>query len=61
MQALTLGELNDRLSTLGQDTLPKKNFSKCADGPKLSGSPLHYCDQCDTPVREGPWTVRKTG
>ena len=60
MQALTLGELNDRLSTLGQDT-PKKSFSKCADGPKLSGSPLHYCDQCDTRVREGSWIVKKTG
>ena len=34
MQALTLGELNERLSTLGQDT-PRKSSSKCADGPKL--------------------------
>ena len=60
MQALTLDQLNDRLSILGQDT-PKKGFSKCANGPKLSGSPLHYCDQCDTRVWEGSWVVRKAG
>ena len=51
MQALTLEELNETLSTLGQGT-PKKGSSKCADGPKPSGSPLHYCDQCDTQVPE---------
>ena len=49
MHALTLDDLNERLSTLGQDT-PKKGSSKCADGPKLSGFPLRYCDQCDTQV-----------
>ena len=60
MQALTLDELNEWLSTLGQDTLGKRSM-KCADGPKLSDSPLHYCDQCDTQVREGSWSVKKTG
>ena len=56
MQALTLGELNERLSTLGEET-PKNSSSKCADGPKLFGSPLHYCDLCDTQVREGSRTA----
>ena len=60
MQALTLGAMNERLSTLGQDT-PRKSSTKFADGPKLSDSPLHYCDQCDTQVREGSWAVKKTG
>ena len=57
MHALTLDDLNERLSTLGQDT-PKKGSSKCADGPKLSGFPLRYCDQCDTQVPEASWTVK---
>ena len=60
MQALTLGELNERLSMLGQNA-PKKRSSKCADVPRLFGSPLHYCDQCDTQVREGSWTAKRTG
>ena len=60
MQALTLGELNERLLTLDHDT-PRKSGPKCADGPKLSGSPLHYCDQCATQVREASCTVKQTG
>ena len=60
MQALTLDELNKRRSTVGQDT-PRKRSTKSADGPKLSDSPLHYCDLCDTQVRELSWTVKKTG
>ena len=50
MQALTLDELNETLFALGHNT-PKKGSSKCADGPKPSGS-LHYCDQCGTQVLE---------
>ena len=60
MQALTLDELNKRRSTLGQDT-PRKSSTKDAHGPKLSDSPLHYCDLCDTQVRELSWTANKTG
>lgn len=60
MQALTLDELNERLSTLGWD-MPKGNALKCDDSPKPSDSPIHYCDQCDTRMWEGSWTVRKTG
>ena len=60
MHVLTLADLNERLSTLGQDA-PKKSSSKCTDGPSPFGSPLHYCDQCDTQVREGSWTAKKTG
>ena len=58
MQELTLGELNERLSMLGED-IPRKSSSKCVDGPKLADSALHYCDQCDTQLREGSWTVKK--
>ena len=57
MQALTLSELNERLSTLDQGTVIK-SFSKCADGPMPFGSPMHYCDQCDILVREGSWTAK---
>ena len=60
MQALTLDELNERLSTLGRDT-PKESPLQCDDSPKLSDSSIHYCDQCDTRVWEGSWTVKKTG
>ena len=60
MQALTLDELNERLSTLGRDT-PKQSPLKCDDAPELSDSSIHYCDQCDTRVWEGSWTVKKTG
>ena len=58
MQALTLGELNERLAMLDED-IPRKGSSKCVDGPKLADSVLHYCDQCDTQVREGSWNVKK--
>ena len=60
MQALTLAELNERLLTFGHDT-PRRNSPEYADSPKLSDSPLHYCDQCNAQVREGSWTVKKTG
>ena len=60
MQALTLEELNKRLSTLGQDA-SKEIPSEGADGPAVTGSPLHYCDQCDAQVQEGSWTVKRTG
>ena len=60
MQALTLDELNERRSTLGQNTT-SKSTARSADGTKLSDSPLRYCDLCDTQVRELSWTVKKTG
>ena len=61
MQTLTLDQLNERLSTLGRGAPKKKKILKRRDCPTLSGSALHYCDQCDTQVREGSWTVKKTG
>ena len=60
MQALTLDELNKKRSLLGQDT-PRRSSTKSADGPRLIDSLLHYCDLCDTQVRELSWTVKKTG
>ena len=60
MQALTLEELNERLSALGGDT-PKKSFPKSDDGPEISGSPLHFCNQCDTQAWEGSRIVRRMG
>lgn len=60
MQVLTLCELNERMSVLDHDT-PNMGSPICSDSPELSDSRLHYCDQCDTQVREGSWTIKKTG
>ena len=59
MQAMTLNELNQRLLTVGRAS-PTKNSTICAGAPKLSISSLHYCDQCDTQLREASWTVKTT-
>lgn len=58
MQALSLGELNERLSMLGHDTT-KKHFSTFVDCPKSFGMPIHYCYQCDSHVRQGNRTANK--
>lgn len=56
MQALTLIELNERLSTLGRD-IPWINRAGTCDDPELSGPLLHYCEQCDAHVRGGAWAI----
>ena len=59
MQALTLSELNERLSTHGHDC-PQMDHSGICDGPQVSGPLLHYCEQCDAHVRSGAWGVRES-
>lgn len=59
MQALTLHELNERLSTLGQDDCwPDR--AGIQEGPDLSGPLLHYCEQCDEHVRGETWALSKS-
>ena len=60
MQAISLNEMNQRLLTVGRDPT-RGNSTTCVGAPQLSNSPLHYCDQCDTQVREASWTVQTTG
>ena len=56
MQALTVIELNEKLLTL-RHRYSGTNHSAICNGPELSGPFLHYCEQCDSQVRGGVWTV----
>lgn len=60
MQVLSLEELNHSLQRLGEDR-PKKMSSIWHDGPRLSNSPLHFCEQCSAQLEEGTQAARKTG
>ena len=60
MEALSLEEFNDSLQRLGNDK-PKGAPSILHDGPRLSDSPLHVCDQCSAQWGEEAPVRRKTG